>query len=551
MRQIWILLIFALLFALGFGLYQSWPVIEPQVEKIYEESPDPSYFEDEEPEPAPEQDDAVHFQFEEEEDYVALAISSIHADPKQSWDYLERAMEKDPKNPEVRIYRARMLEGVGKPSLAEKEYALAYAVKENDKPFADQYAGFMMRRGNYAAAEKLLREHLTPPSSDQVWLKAWFLSHVYEPVGFDFKKHRIPKGNATPLVHYVLTLKEGQFWDADRFERVPYRHEYLENEQITYWLQLLAALQAKQYRAAHTLLENNPFAFQSWNPQLEINLLRLIQYRLDRSLSLDSRSPLFARVKKAAQNITPLTFMLSELAEEEEMDPNYAVPNNIRPMLISDEIIALALLDSGWKEGAIMLSELGRFPPNFPKQASYKMAVALKENRGKLAALKFAENQEPTPELTLLIAEIRIELGDDDLALNELHHLSKEKGEVGLRASRIIAQTFMRQNDYEKAKQFITGTDHLKTDVSGQELLAQIFKEQNQPELAYQIYLNIERESPTAKSFLAHKAIKDREWTRAEQLTKELIAEFPKNKVYRRNLEIIREMKEQENDSLE
>jgi len=548
MKQFLILLIFALLIAFGFGVYVVWPQLDPHISKMYSESPEPEYFGgEEEAEAEPEPEDIPQFHMEaSSEDYVALAQEAIQSDPRKSWEYLSKALEKDPGNQAVHIYKARMLEGAGKPSLAQEEYKLAYAVDPENLPFADQYAGFLMRRGHYEDAESLLRHNLKPPSNDSIWIKAWFLGKVYKPVDFNWKHRRLPGGHAKPLVRYILQLPPDRFWNDAEFAKVPYHRDYIQNQQITFWLKLFQALDDQDDALALQIIEENSFPHESWNPQLVINLNRILNYRLNRSLSLDPREPIFARLKKSAQKITSLTYELSELAEEEEINPNSTVPGPMRAVLLSDEIFTIALLDAKWTEGAIRLHKMDRYPAAFPKEYARDFALALKKRRGKLAAVKFAKAQQPSPELSLLIAEVDLELGDDQSAINQLHHLSKEKGEVGLKASRMIAQSYMRQNQYERARDYIQGNPHLKTDVAGQELLAQIFHEQKQPELAYRIYLAIEEESAQAKSYLAHKAIKEGDWDRAEELTVQLVGEFPNNKVYRRNLDIIRESRYQE-----
>ncbi len=291
MKQFFILLIFALLIALGFGLYYAWPQIEPNIAEFYSESPDQEYFQEEEEEVdvSPVEEEEV-YQFETEEttdNFLALAREVIHSNPRKSWDYLEQALEKDPSNQTIRIYRARMLEGAGKPSLAQEEYELAYAEDPENLPFTDQYASFLMRRGNYKEAQTLLNQNLNSPSNDSIWLKAWFLGKVYKPVGFNWKHHRIPTGHTKPLVQYILELPEDQFWNETSYAKVPYRHDYLENQQITFWLKLFQALETEDYAIALQLLEQNSFPEESWNPQLVINLTRILNYKLNRTLTLD------------------------------------------------------------------------------------------------------------------------------------------------------------------------------------------------------------------------------------------------------------------------
>ncbi|NGX58014.1 MAG: Beta-barrel assembly-enhancing protease [Chlamydiae bacterium] len=540
MKKLLLLLIFAAIIGLGIGLFYYWPEIDQELSKFYSGPTEEVYFEEdvEETNVPPEGDEEETFEFEEEtsENLVALAAEVIHEDPKQSWIYLQQALEKDPSNTNIHIYRARILESAGKPSLAQEEYELAFAEKSESAPYTDQYAGFLIRRGEYNEAQNLLNDHLKPPSSDSIWLKALFLNKVYQPIPFQWSYHRIPKGHAKPLIHYVLQLPKGQFWNGTEYEKVNYGQDYLENQQITFWLQLLEALNHDKNLFAQRLIDESPFQSESWNPQLEINIARILNYKLNRTLTIDRRAPVFNRFNKSAQKMTPLTYVLEGLAENEENTSNTTLPNDARALLLSSEIFTVALLDAKWNEAALQLHKVKRYPSSFPKNLAHHFALILRKHRGDQAALEFAENQEPTPQLDLLIAELRLETSDKNLAMNQLHHLSQQPGDIGLHASQLLAEAYIEMQEYQKAKEFIERTPHLAQDTSGQELMAQIFLDQDQPELASRIYAGIVDQSQVAKEYLAQKAIDERDWERARELSEQLAAEFPENKEYQRNL---------------
>ena len=49
---------------------------------------------------------------------IHLALLNVFENPKAAWDYLTAAYNKDPENPEIHSYRAKLLETVGKNNLA-------------------------------------------------------------------------------------------------------------------------------------------------------------------------------------------------------------------------------------------------------------------------------------------------------------------------------------------------------------------------------------------------------------------------------------------------
>ncbi len=526
--------------AIGIGAY-FWTPLDKTFEKIYDQPEEKVYEEEVEPEETPPEEDSKEVEEENTQNLITLAINCVNEDPQQCWKYLEKAVEKEPHNAQARIFRAQILEEVGKPSMAREEYLLAEAENPRDYTLAKEYAGFLMRTGRYDEAYRLMSSDIAPPSHSDIWLNALFFHKIYKPVVFEWKKNRIPQGRTKPLVRYLIKLPEEQYWNGIVYQSVPYNQDFSESQQSTYWLKLFEALDNQKESLALDLMNQNKFQHQSWNPQLEINLRRILSYRQNRTLQIDEQSPVFERFKKSAQKTTPLTYDLHELAEKEAMVVNYKIPDHMRQLLLSDEIFATALIDTGWDEAAIRFHRLETYPSAMPEWAAYRFTEALRANRGNLAALQFADKQNETPELNLLIAELLYETGDMKQAAAKLVPLSQVENATGIQAARHLAGLYIRGREFQKAKDFISRTPNLSNHVWGQELIARIFLEENQPELACQLYLSIEKDSSEAKSFLARRAYIGEDWNRAQKLTEELIAEYPDIEMFKQNLKRIQE----------
>ena len=108
-------------------------------------------------------------------------------------------MEKDPQNPEILSYRAKLLETVGKNSLALAEYVSAIQTDPKNPFLKDQLAEFYMRQRQYPYALEVWKESLTPPSLDLIWLKAVFWNKIVMQLKFDLNSIKMPQGKLEPL----------------------------------------------------------------------------------------------------------------------------------------------------------------------------------------------------------------------------------------------------------------------------------------------------------------------------------------------------------------
>lgn len=475
---------------------------------------------------------------------VRLALLYADEDPKISWKYLGEAYSKDPQNADVRSYRAKLLETAGKYNLAHNEYQAAIRLDPNNIFLKDQLADYYLRQKQYPMALKTWSETLSPPSLDKIWVKSLFWGKLTTPVEFEWSETPPPQGILEPFVQYLVSLDNRAFWSDEKFERVPNNSYYLRTQQATFWLQLLNALKNKNEKEAYKLLKYNTFMTTSWDPELELALKRVLAYRMNKTLKVDdSLIPIATIQQEKSKNLKlpPLFQQLETLAANENSGNSENIPRDLQNLLLSNEIFSAIFLTAEWYEAGLQLHQLPVIPEDFPAWVAPNLTKAIHHNRSSLEALEFASSQNPSPELSLLIAELMIAGGNTEAALETLNKLTKLDSDVGFRSAWLASLLYIEKKEWKAARNTIISQPKLVNDLLGRETLARIAYLEGDTTLADKLYATIEKTSPEARSYLAKKAYSEKNWKRARELTEKLITDYPDNPMLRKNLEKILE----------
>ncbi|MGA8164184.1 MAG: hypothetical protein WB791_04055 [Waddliaceae bacterium] len=475
---------------------------------------------------------------------VRLALLN-NEDPKTAWEYLREAYAKNPRNPEIRSFRAKLLESVGKYNQAHKEYQASVRLEAGNLFFKDQLAEFYLRQKQYPLAMKTWKEHLLPPSLDKFWIKSLFWSKVSSPVDVDWQNTPIPQGRLKPLIEYLINLEPGEFWNHREFNHLSNASDYFKNQQETFWLKLLHALKLRKEREALHLLTFNPFITTSWFPELETALKRILTYRKSGTFLFEN--PL-RHLEKISTNHPssqsppqpPFFKQIEQLAakEIEEGSTDY-LSQEWKELLSSKEAFTAAFLAADWEEAALQLHSLPIIPHTFPRWIPYQLTQAIHHNRSLLEALEFASLHTSTPELSLLRAELIITAGNTDSALESLNTLAALDSDVGFRAAWLTSLLYIEEKKYDRARSTIYAQPRLVQEILGQETLARIALLEGDFSLADTLYSAIVQKSSEARSYLARKAFSEKDWKRARALTEQLILEHPDNAMLKENLQKI------------
>lgn len=450
-------------------------------------------------------------------------------DTHEAWTVLTQAYRLDPHNAEIRSYRGRILESLGKNHLALNEYLAALEPNPENIYLIDQVAEFHLRQKEFSEAVAMWVQALNFPSLDHIWLKALFWNRVATPANFAWNVHKFPKTSLMPLIEYLSNLPDGKFWDYAVFDKIPDNQRYLFEQQATYWFQLLQLLKEGQELEALTLIQESPFKGISWDPLLEQALYQMIAYRQNLPLETwgieDNQPTILDEINHYASQQVPLIDL----------------PQQLRRIIQSDEAFTAALLVAGWKEAALQLQKGTSLSPDLPDWISYEIAQAYWENHGSEAALKYAIQQKQIPEMSLMIADLLVQQNKLDDAEDHLKGMIYGQDDYALEAALMLSELYMLKGEYNEAKILIQQRHDLAQSVPGKEILAKVALKEGNVLLADSLYLSIESDSLEAQNYLVRQAMREKDWKKAMELTLKLLVESPSNPYLLGNLQKIRE----------
>lgn len=472
---------------------------------------------------------------------IRLAVLSLPDSTSEAWGYLGEALKKDPQNADLRMYRAKLLESENRHALAQSELAAAVQTDPKNPFLRNQLADFYIKQLRFSEALKVLVEGLQYPAIEAVWVKIGFLQKVAYPIALKKNQYQIPAGSGKPFIDYLFDLPEEDFWDAKAFQKLPHYHQYLRTQPVSVWLRFLDLIKNKRERDAADLLVLSPFEKGYLNPQLEIGLRRILNYRLNGSLVLnevpyDELEGTTTARQTVRFDSLPFLDQLTLLAKQQAADPFFELPPEMSTLLKSPLAFVAAFLSQNWNQAAILLNTLKEYPENIPSWVAVKMTRAIQSNYGPTTALKFAQQQPEHPDLQLVMAEILILKKNSVEGEELLVTLKEHPGEIGSRAAWLLSLLYADQKKYELARNTILSHSTLRQEIIGQEGLARIALLQGNIAQAEEIYESIQDSSAEARSYLARKAYLEKNWLKARSLTVALIQEFPNNQLLRDNL---------------
>lgn len=483
---------------------------------------------------------------------LRLSLLNINENPKKSWEYLTEANTKDPNNATILSYRARLLEVKGQLALALSEYIAASAADSDNLALRDQLGEFFIRHKRYHQAVQVYEESLkTLDPIDSIVLKAVFLGKVIEPFDVEITSDEIPDGKIKRLIEYMVNLPQYQFWDEEKFINIPNHQKYLDTQQVTWWLRLLSAIKNNDLATAEQLLQYNRFEDVAWSPEVSLAFKRIINYKRSNTLSLENSPFKITDLEAKSEEVGSqwqVNFYneLNQLAEEQEQNPEFEIPDEINELLKSSLAFSAALLAIGWDEAALAMQNTKIIPEGFPEWVVHGFTQAYRKNKGNMEALKYATLQHQTPTIELLTGEIMLAQNNRDTAIIHLEKLVDEDDKVGVRAAWLLSLLYLNEGDYKRAKEIVNQNEEFSNSDLGTEASARIALMEGDLVTADRLYKSIEDQSSEAKSYLARQAFQEKNWERAKLLTIELLKEFPNSLILRDNLLRIMEAEKEE-----
>jgi thioredoxin-like negative regulator of GroEL len=479
---------------------------------------------------------------------IRLAITNLNSFPKKSWGYLKRAVDLDPKNPDVRTFQAQILENAGKKELARKEYVAAYLANPKNPLLKDQLAEFYRRNGNINLALKTWTENISNETPDFIKLKAYFWGRVYKPQNINLSSLQVETSRYHQLLKFLNQLLPGEYWNEVEYKKVPEGRRFEFERQEVFWLQLLNEIKRGDEKKSLDLLERSPFKLgNSIQPELQAALHWILAYRNNKTIYVEDPSELkFFKPSRANHQFLNKIFRNTGRAY---INPRHNSFKGLDKFLSSEEVFAGAFLAAGWIESAIQFSSVVSIPEEYPDWFAYGLTQAYRFNQGNKTALDFARMQVPSNAMNLLIGEMLLVEGQIKQARKILENLASLNTGEGFRSAWLLSQSYLSAHLFQKAKHVVFRQSSLADSVIGKELLANIYLSEGNIDKAEQVYSAIVKDSPQAKVYLARKSLQEGDYSNARRYTELLAFEFPGQLQFIENLRKITEL-EAENETI-
>lgn len=455
-----------------------------------------------------------------------LRLAMLAPTTLEAWEALNRAASTDPRNPDVRSFRAQILERLGAVEAARVEYVAALVANPEDSVRRDQLAQFYLRHGGTAQALQTWRDGLTPTAPDFLWLRVLLWQRLYG--GDATAVPAPPRGGWMALIEALRELPPDRFWSATAIDDPLQSRRAAERPEVEL-LRLLEHL--RDGREDEALIEAGALdaATAGLDPVGVTALQAVLRWR-------------------ATELVPSWGYLPTELPGQEEhvlieqlrQWPGQGLPPETEAVLRGPAAWPALLLAAGWPQGALIMAGEGIQKPvtEVPAWYHYGLASALRQNRGGAAAAVYLAAAPAEPVLQLLAAEIAW-TGGEPAAKEQLARWAAQADDIGYRSAWLLAMDALDREEGTAAQAWIEGNPALARSLIGREMLARVAVLLNQPDRVAEIYTELGPRSLEAGMYLARLAFQAGDWARARELTEELLAAFPEQIELRRNLESI------------
>jgi hypothetical protein len=169
-------------------------------------------------------------------------------------------------------------------------------------------------------------------------------------------------------------LPPDRFWDAARFAKMLAQHPHLATRPEAWWLNLLELLRVGNLTGARSVLNLERSAEQSWQPDLETNLLRIVMFRQTGSLGFGNSGT--QQPSTAPGRVHPFFAGLDNAVQQG--GAIFSEPMAV--FLKGDFAFAAACLAAGWTEAALKLYPHSAAPQEAPNWARTAFSEARRRN---------------------------------------------------------------------------------------------------------------------------------------------------------------------------
>ncbi len=480
-----------------------------------------------------------------------LAILAAATNLNLSWTYLEQALQADPRNSDIRSFRAQILEASGKPAAARIEYVAALAADPDNPVKCLQLGDFYQRQFQYEMAIQTWSDGLQHPTLAVLWLRTLFWSRVTRSGIHGSFPESLPPGELRELIAFMQSLPDHVFWDDNAFDAVPQCDVYRNEREEVAWLRLLECLRQQNLNEAREIL-------QTWSERLKLNAeLAVCLHRLvDLKLGLPVSRPL-SFAESIDNDLHPCIRLVNSVIRDQahrmtdrkdllaDLQANSDQPAAI---LCRPDVFAAVCLAGGWPEAALTLADLqNNSQQELPDWWSFGIAQSLRLNRSGSRTIEYIDHlSSPPASLLLLKAECLLQLDHRETAISLLKTVASQQNSAGYRAAWIYATLLLETGQFADATAVVSTHKQLSVATEGQELLARIRLAGGETESAAKIYEALGTASVEGLAFRARSAFAKKDFEAARTYTNQLLLQMPDQLQLLANLKAIDEAEQEQ-----
>ncbi len=447
-----------------------------------------------------------------------LALLEAEDDTK-AWQLLSQAYALDARNSDVRTFSGNILEARGLPDLARRDYVAAYVAEPENPRHRNNLAEFYIRQGLPRQAVQTWLEAKPTPLAVSGFLRAFFWNRV----SFGDQTLSAEQAATSPVLEGLTALPPGDFWSpaldasVDVDPALAIRGEVL-------WLRVLEALRTGNDPQAWQLLVRSAPEQTAAQSFLKDTLQQILAVRTGREGAQ-------VEIPEGQRTLHPFWNWLAEHpADREALSQPWVLP---------------ALFGvNGWLRAATDLAPTD-LAADWPDWVPYTLAQSARlcGDNAKLQQL-LSSSPPTTPAMQILRAESAWANNRPEEGRDLLEPLLGTP-EAGYRAAWLLGMFYLNENQPDEVRRVVQAQPDFASSVPGRELLARVhlLKEENAEARA--IYEALGDQSDEARIWLAREAFVNRDWPRAEQLTRSLMASHPNEPAFVANLEAIEEARQQ------
>jgi hypothetical protein len=471
-----------------------------------------------------------------------LSLMTARIDLAMGWGYLNLAMDIDSRNPDVRSFRAQILESIGKAEAARVEYVAATLAEPNNVLLRDQLAEFYRRQDQLGVAQQTWMEVVDPvdgASADFIWMKSWFWDRFYrQAADLKLDADAAPAGPNARFLKDMLQLSADRFWNREGERIINEPAKFKARRQEGVWMEAMQKLLDGQEIEARQALLFNPHRGNSWNREMEDGLLRVLSYRELGVLNPPERV-IPAATPAARQARHQVWNALEDEGARMSREGADVFTAAGHEFWMSSWAVPSLWMAGGWFEAGIRLKPEEPMPASAPDWVAYTWAQGFRLARGPEAALEFLASCPDRADLRLVKAETLAQGGDPDASLELLTTLVNETKGIGFRAATLVATAKLDQKDWDGVDATVLSREDLATSDTGMSLRARAAIGRGELDSAEKIYEVMSQGSLEAMAFLARRAYERQAWSRARELTEIMMRNAPDQMQLRANLKAI------------